>query len=70
MARKVIVRSKKPSFTLGVPLNVKVQGERAMRKNVVLDIHPTDSEFVVVRTGTRGRPAHLALASIEKVRVL
>ena len=63
-------RVTKPSFALGVPCNVKVVGERTMRKNVVLDLHPSDPEMVVVRTGRRGRPAHLALSSIEKVRAL
>jgi hypothetical protein len=71
MSRKVVVRrSHKPSFALGVPVNVKIKGERAMRKHVVLDVHPSDPFKVVVKTGQRGRPAHVSLDSIERVRAL
>lgn len=55
---------------LGVPLNLKVKGERAMRKNVILREHPTDPYLVRVLTGGRGRPSHLNVEDIERVRVL
>lgn len=69
---KVVRRRPSPldETPLGVPLNVKVKGERTMLKHVTLDVHPTDPYMVVVRTGQRGRPKHLHVESIERVRVL
>jgi hypothetical protein len=77
-AKKVVVRRARKSsdvpvsgaFPLDVPVNVKVAGERAMRKGVRLSAHPTDDTLVRVLSGGRGRPAHLPVSSIEKVRVL
>lgn len=65
-----IVRRNRPTFNLNVPCNVKVKGERTMRKGVVLVQHPTDPTMVLVRTGHRGRPANLPVADVERVRVL
>jgi hypothetical protein len=68
--RKVrIVKKGAKSFPLNVPVNIKVQGERSMRKNVILTHGPTKG-LVAVRTGRRGRPAHLDVAMIERVRAL
>lgn len=69
-ATRKIVRRRRPGFALDVPVNVKVKGERTMRKGVSLSLHPSDSSLVVVHTGRRGRPAHLSLSRIEKVRAL
>lgn len=71
-SKKVIkvVRKARPKFPLNVPVNVKVEGERVMRKNVVLTMHPSDPSKVNVKTGRRGRPAILSLSNIEKVRAL
>lgn len=70
-ARKIVRRRKTAvGLPLNVPVNVKVRGERAMRKSVVLGLHPSDPFQVVVHTGRRGRPAHLPVAKIEKFRVL
>jgi hypothetical protein len=63
-------RRRTHNFPLDVAVNVKVAGERAMRKNVVLVQHPTDNTLLRVLTGSRGRPSHLAITDIEKVRAL
>jgi hypothetical protein len=72
MAKRVVkvVRRPRLGFPTGVPCNVKVAGERAMRKGVVLTPDPTDSSRVRVLTGRRGRPSVLPVESIEKVRAL
>jgi hypothetical protein len=67
-AVKKVVRQPRYQFPVGVPVNVKVAGERAMRKQVVLV--PLDKDTVRVFTGSRGRPAHLPVQSIERVRAL
>jgi hypothetical protein len=69
-SKKVVVRRRRPAFPMGVPLNIKVAGERTMRKGVRLAQHPSDPTLVRVLTGSRGRPSHLPVASIEKVRAL
>lgn len=66
---KVVRKKKAPSLPLDVPVNVKVKGESAMRKNVRL-VASTDGSMVNVMTGRRGRPARLVLSDIERVRVL
>lgn len=53
---------------LDEPANVKVKGEKAMRKGVTLKA--IDSETVKVLTGKRGRPGTLAVERIEKTRAL
>lgn len=67
--RKVRV-VRKPRLPLGVPVNVKVKGERAMRKSVVLTQHPEFKHVLVVHTGRRGRPSHLHTSEVERVRAL
>lgn len=67
--RKVRV-VRKPRVPLNVPVNVKVEGEKRMRKNVTLSVHPDDSDWLVVRTGRRGRPSHLHPSQIVKVTAL
>jgi hypothetical protein len=57
------------ALPLDVPVNVKVKGERQMRKAVTL-IDNGDGAQVRVKTGKRGRPATLAVENIEKVRAL
>jgi hypothetical protein len=67
--RKVkIVRKPRFEFPVGVPVNVKVEGERALRRHVVL--MPLDKHTVRVLTGTRGRPSHLPVQSIQRVNAL
>lgn len=55
---------------LGVPVNVKVQGEKAQRKGVTLIEDPNSDAQVRVRTGKPGRPGALPLDKIKAVRVL
>jgi hypothetical protein len=55
---------------LNKAVNIKVAGERVMRKNVVLVPSPSVPGAVLVRTGRRGRPAVLPVEQIEKFRVL
>lgn len=55
---------------LGKVVNVKVAGERVMRKNVILVAHPLRENTVQVRTGSRGRPSNLPVEQIERVRAL
>ena len=73
-AKKVVVvrksRAPKFSFPVGVPVNVKVAGERVMMKHVTLVPIPDDNTAVKVMTGRRGRPAILSVSSIERVRAL
>lgn len=69
----VVVRKSRPakfSFPIGVPVNVKVKGERTMMKHVTLAPVPDDSTAVKVLTGRRGRPAILSVSNIERVRAL
>lgn len=54
---------------LDVPANIKVKGEKTMRKGVTL-VDNGDGATVRVKTGKRGRPATLAVESIEKARAL
>ena len=72
--KKVVIvrksRAPKFSFPVGVPVNVKVKGERVMMKHVTLAPVPDDSSAVKVLTGRRGRPAILPVANIERVRAL
>lgn len=65
---KALQDSKGNAVPLEVPVNVKVKGEKAMRKNVVLI--ENDAESVRVRTGKRGRPARLPVESILSTRTL
>jgi len=69
-ARKHAARRRSLGFPLDVPVNVKVTGERAMRKGITLTAHPSDPTLVRVLTGGRGRPSHLAVSDIERVRAL
>ncbi len=64
------VRAPKFAFPVGVPVNVKVVGERTMRKDVTLVAHPERRDVVLVKTGRRGRPSMLAVESIERARAL
>lgn len=70
MSKKIVVvkKSSKAQFPLRVPVNVKVAGERTMRKNVTL--LPASGGAFKVLTGRRGRPAVLTADQIEKVRAL
>lgn len=56
------------AIPLDVPVNVKVKGEKAQRKGVILAAN--GGESVRVKTGKRGRPATLAVENIEKVKAL
>lgn len=53
---------------LDTPANVKVKGEKAMRKGVTLVRN--DDKSVRVKTGKRGRPATLFVDEIESTRAL
>lgn len=68
MATATLVDSKGNDVILDVPVNVKVRGEKAMRKGVTLAAN--DGESVRVLTGKRGRPATLPVEQIEKTRAL
>lgn len=58
-------------LTLDVPVNVKVHGEAAMRKNVVLSKNDGGTDnTVVVRSGKAGRPPVLKVDDIQKITVL
>lgn len=57
-------------IALDVPVNVKVKGEKAMRKGVTLTRDPESKSAVRVLTGKRGRPATLDAEQIERHRVL
>lgn len=70
VVRKHHPRAAGQRLPIGVPVNVKVKGERTMRKGVVLTTHPSDPFRVTVHTGRRGRPAFLAIENIERFRVL
>ena len=54
---------------LDVPANIKVEGEKVMRKCVTL-VDNGDGKSVRVLTGKRGRPATLPVESIVKARAL
>lgn len=56
------------ALVLDTPANVKVKGERAMRKGVTLVRNTADT--VRVKTGKRGRPATLSVDEIESTRAL
>lgn len=58
------------ALPFGVPVNIKVAGERAMRKNVVLIRREDKPNTVFVKTGGRGRPANLDVTLIERFRAL
>lgn len=64
------VRAPKFAFPVGVPVNVKVAGEKTMRKDVTLVAHPERRDVVLVKTGKRGRPSMLAVENIERARAL
>lgn len=49
-----------------VPVNVKVEGERKMLRDVMLVPTNTSGVFAL-RTGTRGRPRLLGQSEIEKI---
>jgi hypothetical protein len=68
--KRVIVRHKKFPFPVNVECNVKVQGQRTMLKHVRLVPFPEGNEMVKVLTGHRGRPMHLPVEQIERVRPL
>lgn len=75
MSRKIVIvkksrKSSEVSFPLNVPVNVKVQGERTMLKQVRLVPVDDSREVVKVLTGHRGRPSLLPIAQIERVRAL
>jgi hypothetical protein len=57
-------------LVLNAPVNIKVAGERVMRKNVILALNESKPGFVMVKTGSRGRPANLDVTVIEKFRAL
>lgn len=67
---KKIVRRRKFPFPVNVECNVKVQGQRTMMKHVRLVPFPEGTEMVKVLTGNRGRPMHLNVEQIERVRPL
>lgn len=56
------------ALALDTPANVKVKGEKAMRKGVTLV--KNDAKSVRVKTGKRGRPATLLIEQIESTRAL
>jgi hypothetical protein len=66
VVRKPVVKG----IPVGVPVNVKVRGERTMLKGVTLHQHATNKSLLTVRTGGRGRPSHLPIDRIESVRAL
>ena len=70
IVRRSTVKSRKPRFPfpVEVPVNVKVQGQRAMLKGVTLV--PVEKGKIKVLTGTRGRPSFLTTEQIVKVRAL
>lgn len=68
--RKSTKKSPLAHLPLGVKVNVKVAGERTMRKSVILTAHTDRDNIVLVKTGGRGRPSHLPVEKIEKTRVL
>lgn len=49
-----------------VPVNVKVEGERKMLRDVML-VPTNTSGIFALRTGTRGRPRLLGQSEIEKI---
>lgn len=57
-------------FSVGVPVNVKVAGERTMLKGVTLLPIEGERGKVKVLSGGRGRPRHLPVEMIERVRAL
>jgi hypothetical protein len=70
MAKDTLKALNGEPVVLDVPANVKVKGEKAMRKNVVLTRDPDRADVVRVKTGKRGRPASLPVESIERTRAL
>lgn len=56
------------ALALDTPANVKVKGEKSMRKGVTLV--KNDAKSVRVKTGKRGRPATLLIEQIESTRAL
>lgn len=52
-----------------VPVNVKVEGERKMLRDVMLVPTNTTGVFAL-RTGSRGRPRLVGASEIEKITVL
>jgi hypothetical protein len=54
---------------LDTAVNVKVKGEKTMRKGVTLRDNG-DGKSVRILTGKRGRPATIETAAIERVRAL
>lgn len=70
-ASKKPVRKPRFKFATNTPVNVKVAGERRMMKSVVLvPFEDGSKDRVKVLTGRVGRPMHLPVESIERVRVL
>lgn len=78
MSKKVVVVrktavKKTPVFKgvpVGVPVNLLLDGERTMRKSVVLRPHATNKSLLTIHTGRRGRPSHVLPSQIKKVRAL